>query len=303
MNIYRLRITVGFLTIIFLMFLLTHFFWPLQKERSLASVKEAIPEIVVTPKIFPQTNLEAKAAIVYQLKTGHPLFEKNADTRLSLASITKIMTTLLTMKKLPEENILEIDLPALSEEGDSGLRLGEHWSRNELVKFMLVNSSNDAARALALAVEASSARPFVSLMNESAKTLGLTNTYFLNPTGLDSSSSLAGSFGSARDVAHLFGYVITRYPEIFEATRLSAYNAISQEGYRHLTINTNPNSITIPGFIASKTGFTDLAGGNLVMAFDAGVGNPIVIVVLGSSHAGRFTDASALIHATLKYFE
>ena len=85
--------------------------------------------------------------------------------------------------------------------------------------------------------------------------------------------------------------------------KLSAYNAISQEGYRHLTINTNPNSITIPGFIASKTGFTDLAGGNLVMAFDAGVGNPIVIVVLGSSHAGRFTDASALIHATLKYFE
>jgi D-alanyl-D-alanine carboxypeptidase len=111
--------------------------------------------------------------------------------------------------------------------------------------------------------------------------------HFANPTGLDTSSTTAGAYGSARDMALLVSDFLRQYPVLFSAT----------------VNETTPMKATaepildIPGLIGAKTGYTDLAGGNLVAAFDIEVGHPIVVVVLGSSREGRFTDVRNLIDA------
>ena len=88
--------------------------------------------------------------------------------------------------------------------------------------------------------------------------------------------------------------------EIIEATKYQVLN-INSFNKTHEAKNTNVNVNQIPGLIASKTGYTEMAGGNIVIAFDSSIGKPIIVVVLGSSEEGRFKDISALVDASLKY--
>jgi serine-type D-Ala-D-Ala carboxypeptidase (penicillin-binding protein 5/6) len=155
---------------------------------------------------------------------------------------------------------------------------------SKLVNTALMQSSNQAASALA-----STNNNFIDLMNKKADYLGLNQTYFLNETGLDVSGQTAGAYGSASDVAKLIVYALKNNPDLFEATLTDSY------------LNTNPFATTTTLLIASKTGLTDLAGGNLAIVFDAGFNHPVVSVVLGSSEKGRFADTQKLIEATFKY--
>jgi D-alanyl-D-alanine carboxypeptidase len=124
---------------------------------------------------------------------------------------------------------------------------------------------------------------------------------FNNETGLDLSSSESGGYSSSRDVAFLFAYVLRNHPEILEATRHEIFNVKSENNIKHSATNTNIGIQNIPGLIASKTGYTDMAGGNLAIVFDPGVGRPIVVVALGSSEVGRFSDISLLTKTTFEY--
>jgi D-alanyl-D-alanine carboxypeptidase len=148
----------------------------------------------------------------------------------------------------------------------------------------LMQSSNESASALA-----SLSGNFIELMNKKAKDLNLHQTYFLNETGLDISKNLSGGYGSAKDIAKLLTYAVANNPHLFEATTINS------------TVNTNPYATTTTELIASKTGWTDLAGGNLAVVFDAGLDRPIIAVVLGSSKEGRFKDIQKLIETTFKY--
>ena len=177
------------------------------------------------------------------------------------------------------------------------------------MKLTLIESSNDGAYAAASAAGAADAgvsdpdlglSHFLKLMNKKAGEIGLTQTYFLNETGLDQNTFLSGAYGSARDVAYLMIYAIKTHPEIFELTRYTTTESRSLSDLTHQVKNTNQSVNKIPALIASKTGFTDLAGGNLAVAFDAGFERPIIVVVLGSSQDGRFTDAEKLAWAALK---
>ncbi len=155
---------------------------------------------------------------------------------------------------------------------------------SKLINTTLMQSSNEAASALALMDS-----NFINLMNQKAKELNLNQTYFLNGTGLDISKNLSGGYGSAKDIAKLLIYAVANNPHLFEATTINS------------TVNTNPYATTTTELIASKTGFTDLAGGNLAVVFDAGLDHPIIAVVLGSSKEGRFKDIQKLIETTFKY--
>ena len=101
-------------------------------------------------------------------------------------------------------------------------------------------------------------------------------------------------------MAVLFEYTLKNHPNILEATRYENLEFKSTE-LAYQASNTNPFINQIPGIIASKTGFTDLAGGNLVVAYDAGLNRPIIISVLGSSQDGRFSDTLKLVGASLDY--
>ena len=103
---------------------------------------------------FPQVSLEAKAAYVYDLRTGEVLFAKNEDKRLPLASLTKVMSALVARDISPDYGIVTVGEEALENDGDSGLFRDEKWALKDLLDFSLITSSNDGMRAVALALGA-----------------------------------------------------------------------------------------------------------------------------------------------------
>jgi D-alanyl-D-alanine carboxypeptidase (penicillin-binding protein 5/6) len=239
-------------------------------------------------------ELEARSAIVYDAKDGKVLYSKNADAQLPLASLTKLMSAEAILSFKAQDADVAITLDDLTPEGDSGLVVGERWSLKNLLTFGLVESSNDAMAAAAASAGTSS---IVERMNATAQTLGLTGASFLNETGLDLTKNEAGAYGSAHDVALLASDFLKRYPELFNAT-VAQKTELRVNGKIIEATPTAGPILDIPGLLGAKTGYTDLAGGNLVAAFDLEVGHPIVVVVLGSSIDGRFSDVRSLINAT-----
>ncbi len=175
----------------------------------------------------------------------------------------------------------------------------------ELSELALVSSSNDAAYALAASVgsllgERDPASQFIAGMNIRAKELGLHSLDFKSTTGLDLSSTVPGATGTARDVSFLMEYIISNYPEIIAPTKKTSTRVYNNAGAYHLVNNTNEIVLDIPNILGSKTGYTDLAGGNLTIAFDAGLNRPIIITVLGSTREDRFSDVMTLVEAVQK---
>ena len=246
---------------------------------------------------FPTVEIEAKSAYVYDARTQTVLFAHNENTRLPLASLTKVMSALVATEATDGSSTVTVDPLALKTEGDSGLRPGEKWSLKKLLDFSLITSSNDGIATVALAVGPN----FVQKMNNKASELDLKNTYYWNATGLDESEVKGGAYSTAQDVAALMNYVVSYYPQTLEATREESASVTSLDNHPHLAKNTNTLVNQIPGLIASKTGYTETAGGNLAFVFDPELGRPIVVVILGSSAEGRFLDAEKLVKATLSY--
>jgi D-alanyl-D-alanine carboxypeptidase len=154
------------------------------------------------------------------------------------------------------------------------------------------------------------------MMNAKAEELGLTQMQFYNESGLDIESSTsgdlpqngssarasatAGGYGSAHDVASLFSKLWRKYPAAVEITAMPAARIVSQDNIVHVLPNTDGAIGKFSGLIASKTGYTTLAGGTLAIIFDRGISDPVVAVVLGSSQQGRFDDMAKLVAAAQK---
>jgi D-alanyl-D-alanine carboxypeptidase (penicillin-binding protein 5/6) len=260
--------------------------------------------------VFPVVEIEAKSAYVYDSRTKTVIFAKNENKRMPLASLTKVMAALVAKELSPDYSVVTVTRSALSIEGDSGLHADEKWTLGDLLDFSLVSSSNDGIHAVALSLgaltnasasEEEMVDDFVRQMNGKALELDLKNTYFWNETGLDESEVKGGAYGTAKDMATLLEYILEREPGLLEATRNTETVIISLDSFEHVAKNTNALVSEIPGLLASKTGFTSTAGGNLVFAFDPELGRPIIISVLGSSAEGRFIDAKKLVAATLEY--
>ncbi len=241
---------------------------------------------------FDGVRIDARAAYVYDARTGAELFTKNAEVQLPLASLTKLMTALIALEKLGADAEVAVGKKSISIEGDSGFKVGERWNVKKLIEFTLITSSNDGAHALAAAASAVGESAFAEEMSERSRALGMTQTYFINSTGLDQGNA-SGGYGSARDVATLVTYLLRAHPEVLDGTTEEKI-ALKSASKVHTANNTNPTVGDVPGLIGSKTGTTDLAGGNLAIAFDAGLNHPVVVVVLGSTSDGRFTDTLTL---------
>lgn len=244
---------------------------------------------------FANLRLEAKAVYVYDLSKNKILFAKNETEALPLASLTKIMTAFTALSMAPEVTLITIDKASIKAEGDSGLRTDEEWTLKELLQYTLVASSNDGATAIA----SNLGEAFVNEMNLKAQQLGLSTMHFNNPSGLDLSKIEAGAYGSAKDISALLSKAVETNPDVFEPTRYASFQTASVGNISHKTKNTNEIVDMIPGFVAGKTGYSDLAGGNLAVIFDVGVGHPIAIAILGSSYDGRFSDMKKLVGASV----
>lgn len=276
----------------------------------MAKPEREVVENIDLPNPFEKVELAAKSAFVYDSRTGRALYSKNENQRLPLASLTKVMSALVATEIVPEYSTVVVRREALESEGDSGLRAGERWTLKELLDFTLTNSSNDGMRAVALALGSmrnsnptleEAETDFITLMNAKASELGMRNTYFFNETGLDETDTKGGAYGSARDMATLFEYILIEHPGLLEATKEDVVNAVSADGRTYRAVNTDVIVGEIPGLRASKTGYTDIAGGNLVVAFDPEIGRTIIVSVLGSTREGRFSDTQKLVNAAIEF--
>lgn len=277
----------------------------LEREAEDDAAPEEVSAVSEEPQ-FGEVRVSAEAAYVWDVKNQRALYNKNAGQQLPLASLTKLMTALVAYEHLSADAEVSIPDEAIQQEGDSLMASGEVFRLSDLVDLTLLTSSNDGAYALAYAAGATTngAAPvtaFISSMNAKAEEIGLLQSHFKNPTGLDMDEEASGSYGTARDMAFLMEYLLVHHPYILEETTKAETPVYDQMGALFTAVNTNEAVYDIPGFIGSKTGYTDLAGGNLVIAFDAGLNRPIVISVLGSTREGRFADALALIRATQAY--
>jgi len=267
------------------------FFFSFQKEGPSNDIKNGTEKETVVTWNESAPVLEAKAACVFDAAKNEFIFELNSDAQLPLASLTKIMTAITAREYLLQTALVEISEEILAQEGDSGFCPGENWSLADLTDAMLVSSSNDAAFAIAGAA----GKDFVKMMNKKAKDIGLTQTYFLNSTGLDFSEQIAGAYGSCRDMVNLAKYALVRHPQLLEVTTKESYS------YGDIIFeNTNKLLAKLPVLFGGKTGFSDLAGGNLIVVVDKGLGHPMILVVLGSTFDGRFDDTEVLYDKFVK---
>lgn len=275
-------------------------FIPLALEHPQASAPAAPSPAAVDA--FADIPLSARAAIVYDLATGQTLYAKDADAQLPLASLTKLLTVYAALTELSQETPITIPETALLVEAPRAFNAGQVFRLSDLARLTLTASLNDGAAAIAQATAERENRSESEMLASAAAALDLSQTYALNGSGLDVNAAISGGYGSAADLARLAGALVARAPAIAAATTRSIAEAASLGGTFFSVRNTDPIIDTIPGLLLSKTGYTDLAGGNLALVFDAAIGHPIAVVVLGSSVKDRFTDGAALVAATLAHF-
>lgn len=270
-------------------------------DAQVAAAAEALPDP------FKDISIQAKGAIVVDVLTGKTLYEKNPDAQLPLASITKVATALAVAEALSPDTVITIPYNTdYAGSPPTRMQKGESWKVRDILNFTLIASSNGGAQILADAASpklhtmyptSPSTETSLWRMNELVKDLGLVHTYYLNVSGLDLSTTQAGAYGSARDMAKLFAYAASSSPQIFAATAEDGIHLKSEDGQTASAYNTDEALGDIPGLILGKTGYTDLAGGNLGVVFDVGLAHPVVAIVLGSTEQGRFADMRALVRA------
>lgn len=231
----------------------------------------------------PYLELQAQAALAIQTDGSKVYYNKNIEMQRSVASLTKLMTAIVVMENFDLDAVIEISRSAVKREGSNGdLRPSESITVRSLLDMMLIESSNDAAFALA-----QQRADFISLMNKKVEELGLNETHFINPDGLDSPNH----FSSALDIAKIFGYLINKHPEALEILKTKNMMVYSSDGkIEHRLENTNELLGKTDKIVAGKTGFTDEAGGSLILLTE----DDIITVVLGSPD--RFGESEKLIN-------
>ena len=241
---------------------------------------------VVAPQPVAPPPVRARAALLADEATGQVLYQRRAGEPRAMASTTKVMTALLALERLSPNRTVVIgaEPPAIGEES-LRLRQGERLTVQQLLLGLLVKSANDAAVALADAVDGSEAA-FVRRMNRRAAELHLTSTHYVTAYGLDR----PGHRTSARDLAHLWEVAMRRADFRALVTTREARLPGSPARLRHF-VNTNLLLGSYTWVVGGKTGFTDDAGRCLVASAGRG-GRRLVAVALGSPDA--FTDVRAL---------
>ena len=250
-------------------------------------MKKIIILLIVFISFIPRVRAEellknARNGILVEASSGEILFEKDKDEKVSIASLTKMMVQLIVLEKIEDKSIKWEDIVTASKNasGMGGTQIwlstGEKMSVLDLFKGMSMASANDATVALAEYISKDE-KEFVKLMNNKAKELGLNNTQFKNPTGLDEE----GHFSSAQDLATLARELI-KHEEIFNFSSKYEDYIRTNTPNKYWLVNTNKLIRFYEGADGLKTGFTDDA--LYTMAVTAKRDNMrLIAIVLGES--------------------
>ena len=267
-----------------------------QVQQICEQTKEQAVQIALKPL---EGGTIGNAVYAYDFSTGSAIYDKNGETALPLASLTKLMTVRVALKNAQSPDDLHTITDAdLAPEGSIGIRKDQVFSLRSLAYAALIPSSNDAAEALMHSTHFSD-QLFFQAMNQEARTLGLTSLEYHSATGLDNADGSASSYGSARDIAALLHKDTTDFPELFAVTGTQQSSITSAGGTTIPLTSTNTALDRLPLLVAGKTGYTLTAGGNLAIVWNAtnAAHDSIGAVVLGSTENGRFTDMVQLYNA------
>ncbi len=260
---------------------------------------------IFIPKINAETDLtpSSKSAILIEPVTKKVLYEKNADEKLPPASMTKIMSMLLIMEEIDKGNLSLEDTVRISKNASSMggsqlfLQEGETYKVKELLKGIAVASGNDAVVAMAEKI-GGSVEGFVDLMNNKAQELGLSNTHFINPHGLDAE----GHYSSARDMATMASELL-KHEKILEFTSIYEDYLQKNDGSSIWLVNTNKLVRFYDGVDGLKTGFTEKAGYCLTATAKKNNLRLISVVMNVSSSDERSNDTSNLLNYGFNTYE
>ncbi len=261
-------------------------------ECDISDVDVPLENITVNAAIGQTLDIKAKSAVLMEPNTGKVLYEQNADEKLPPASITKIMSLLLVMEAIDRgEMSLETVVTASEHACSMGgsqiwLEPNETMTVNELLKAAVIASANDACVALGEAI-AGSEEGFVALMNERAKELGMTNTHFVNCTGLDADGHLT----SAYDVALMSSALIKH-------DLIKNYSTVWMDSLRDgksELVNTNKLVRFYEGTTGLKTGTTSIAKYCLSATAERNGLELVAVVLAGETSNDRFNGAKKLL--------
>lgn len=235
-------------------------------------------------------HIRSAAAIIYNPQTGDVLWENNSHDQRSIASLTKIMTAVTFVADDPDLNrVVIVQRADVTRASVTYLQAGERVSVRDLLHLTLIASDNAAARVLARVSPGGSVE-FIARMNETAAHMGLTNTHYADPSGLD-----ARNVSSAYDLSHLIAFA-TSHPTLGPIMRSPQFTV--HAGRRTFNIrNTNKLLGSDVDVVGGKTGFIRKAGYCLATLLQVPQGSQVAVVVLGATNSAvRFAEARNLFN-------
>ena len=253
--------------------------------------------LVLIPFAYAEDSLglKSESAILMDASSGKILYEKNIDEKLPMASMTKIMSMLIIMENI-ENGSLDYEDKVLISDAASGmggsqvfLQAGEEYLVNDLLKCIAISSANDAVVAMAEKISGS-VDAFVGLMNDKAKELGLKNTHFANPHGLDNEDH----YSTAYDMA-VMAKELLKYENILKYTSIYEDYLTKPDGSQIWLVNTNRLVRFYDGVDGLKTGYTTEAGYCLTATAKKNNFRLISVVMKSSSAEARSSDTSTLL--------
>jgi D-alanyl-D-alanine carboxypeptidase len=239
------------------------------------------PAISCDTKSF---EIKSKAALIKYMDYNYnrDVFSKNAEERWPIASVSKLMTAVAALETMGWDEKISISEKAVSTEGIAGsLNAGEIYSVRDLIKAMLVTSSNDAAVALS---EAFGEKEFIDAMQKRARELNMLQTTYLEPTGLSFVNQ-----STAADLSKLVDYIYQNQPELFKISRMKQAQIIDLKSGKAKTLDNINSFAGQVDFLGGKTGYIEESGRNLVALFDVD-GRKVLTVTLGSDDSFAETD-------------
>jgi len=230
------------------------------------------------------SQIKVSAAGAYLMNGNEPLYAFRSQKQWPIASVTKLMTTLVTRKLMAKTETITMDEEAIAAFGEAGdFKTGERFTAEDLVQAMLLVSSNDAAKALA---DHYGKEKFVAEMNRLATDIGMTNTIFVDATGLS-----LRNLSTSDDLSKLVRFIWSEDPGIFTITRLPYANIHDIDGGRSRKLDNINLFAGRSNFLGGKTGHLPDSNGNLVSIFNLpDKSSPVIIVVLGAEDRFKETE-------------
>ena len=247
---------------------------------------------VHSAQVWAAPNVQAESAILINARTGGVIYEKNADTRRSPASLTKVMTCILGREEKGLDSIFNISMAAAATEySDLGMKGGEKMRSGELMRGMMMESDNGAAVVVAQNVSGNILK-FADRMNAKAKELGCRKTHFSNPHGL----TAKWHYTTARDMAKIAAYAM-KNPDFrnIVSSKSSVIHWASPSGKTYKADNTNRLLSFYTGANGIKTGWTSAAKGCLAASAKRNDIELIAIVLKSPDGDSRFADARSML--------